>query len=270
MKNKILFLGTGGGRFAMITQTRSTAGFIIYLEDLNIYVDPGPGALVKCRENNVNLSKVDVLFISHAHVDHINDFAPIAEAMTNGGLRKRGVLIAGESCFNKEDTIHISKYHADMFSNVFCAKPGDSVKIKNYKFIFTPTKHDIDGNVGFVLVGKKIKIGYTSDTIFISSLIDYFADVDVLILNLMRFDKGKKYLQMDVNDAKLLLKKINPKLTIATHFGMSMLRRDIGSVLDYLSKETNKKIIEAKDNMIVDLDNIFRKEKSLTNFFNKK
>ena len=44
---KLQFLGTGGGRFATISQKRMTGGFRI--DDMgkrNIHVDPGPGALV--------------------------------------------------------------------------------------------------------------------------------------------------------------------------------------------------------------------------------
>ncbi|PIX31699.1 MBL fold metallo-hydrolase, partial [Candidatus Bathyarchaeota archaeon CG_4_8_14_3_um_filter_42_8] len=45
-KIEIIFLGTGGGRFATITQKRRTAGIRIISEGLNLHLDPGPGALV--------------------------------------------------------------------------------------------------------------------------------------------------------------------------------------------------------------------------------
>ena len=45
---KLTFLGSGGGRFATITQKRMTGGFRIDdIDGMNIHVDPGPGALVE-------------------------------------------------------------------------------------------------------------------------------------------------------------------------------------------------------------------------------
>ncbi|MCJ7430619.1 hypothetical protein MUO83_05330 [Candidatus Bathyarchaeota archaeon] len=45
-KLDLIFLGTGGGRFVTMTQRRRTAGIRIMGEDLNLHLDPGPGALV--------------------------------------------------------------------------------------------------------------------------------------------------------------------------------------------------------------------------------
>ena len=44
MAVQLLFLGTGGGRFATIYQTRSTGGFILR-DACTLHVDPSPGAL---------------------------------------------------------------------------------------------------------------------------------------------------------------------------------------------------------------------------------
>jgi hypothetical protein len=43
---EIVFLGTGGGRFSMITQKRRTGGLRVISEKMNVHVDPGPGALI--------------------------------------------------------------------------------------------------------------------------------------------------------------------------------------------------------------------------------
>ena len=43
---EIVLLGTGGGRFATITQKRCTGGMRIIGEGSNLHLDPGPGALI--------------------------------------------------------------------------------------------------------------------------------------------------------------------------------------------------------------------------------
>ena len=43
----IRFLGTGGARFVVSRQIRSSAGMWLRFGDTQIQVDPGPGALVR-------------------------------------------------------------------------------------------------------------------------------------------------------------------------------------------------------------------------------
>ena len=53
---KLTFLGSGGGRFATISQKRMTGGFRI--DDFggkNYQIDPGPGALVRSYQYGVFL-----------------------------------------------------------------------------------------------------------------------------------------------------------------------------------------------------------------------
>ena len=47
MEGFIRFVGTGGARFVAAQQTRSTGGLWLKYHDTNIYIDPGPGALVR-------------------------------------------------------------------------------------------------------------------------------------------------------------------------------------------------------------------------------
>ncbi|MEM2942362.1 MAG: MBL fold metallo-hydrolase, partial [Candidatus Bathyarchaeia archaeon] len=82
--DQLIFLGTGGGRFSMITQTRQTGGIRI-LGARNIQIDPGPGSIAYSNRLGLDPRKVDSLLISHCHPDHDNDAEVYVEAMTEGG-----------------------------------------------------------------------------------------------------------------------------------------------------------------------------------------
>ena len=47
-KNWIKFVGTAGARFVVAKQLRSSGGLWFSLQGMNLYLDPGPGALVRC------------------------------------------------------------------------------------------------------------------------------------------------------------------------------------------------------------------------------
>src|SRR5574341_486717 len=90
------FLGTAGARFAVSTQLRHSGGLVWRLGDVSLWVDPGPGALVRAlsARPRVEPSKVDALLVSHRHLDHAGDATAVVEAMTGGGFDRRGSLLA--------------------------------------------------------------------------------------------------------------------------------------------------------------------------------
>ena len=78
---KLIFLGTGGGRFSAINQRRMTGGFRIdNLGGKNYHVDPGPGALVRTYQFGLDPRNINGVFVSHAHTDHYNDAEILIEA----------------------------------------------------------------------------------------------------------------------------------------------------------------------------------------------
>mgnify|MGYP003881629487 CR=1 FL=1 len=113
---RILFLGCGGGRLNVLKQFYSTAGFVIDCSK-KIYVDPGPGAAIQFRkfEKKFKLKITDIegIYVSHAHLDHINDVEVVIEGMTDYATKKKGFLICDKSILGKtlieqlSDTLNI-------------------------------------------------------------------------------------------------------------------------------------------------------------------
>ena len=90
------FLGTGGARWVVAKQIRSSGGFWLQADGTNIHVDPGPGALVRALTQLpvCDLATLDAIVVSHKHLDHSGDVNAMIEAMCQGGWRPRGALCA--------------------------------------------------------------------------------------------------------------------------------------------------------------------------------
>ena len=50
MQAKIIFLGTGGDSIVVGKQLRASGGIILQIDDNQFHIDPGPGALVRARQ----------------------------------------------------------------------------------------------------------------------------------------------------------------------------------------------------------------------------
>jgi len=84
LPDKITFLGSGGGRVVFANQLRNFGGFVINLDGHQVHFDPGPGALNCLAANMISPSDTDVIFVSHAHIDHVNDLNAVVDAITLG------------------------------------------------------------------------------------------------------------------------------------------------------------------------------------------
>lgn len=149
---EIKLLGTGGGRFATITQKRRTAGIRILSEDPNIHLDPGPGALVYSVKEGLNPQKLDAVFVSHCHPDHYVDAEVLVEAMTRGTTKKRGVLVASRSVLHGNEMGFdpvVSRYHQQMPERVIEALPNTNFQIGDVNVLVTEARHTDPDTVGF-------------------------------------------------------------------------------------------------------------------------
>jgi phosphoribosyl 1,2-cyclic phosphodiesterase len=252
---RVVFLGTGGGRFVIINQLRATGGIILELDGQMMHIDPGPGALVRAKEYGVDLTKLTAVVVSHCHPDHCTDAEVVIEAMTHGATKSGGVFIGNGHAVSGGGDYRpaVSPYHLKAVGRHHAMKAGDKVKVGSVEITATPTFHDEPGAIGFVFGGSKT-IGYTSDTAYFSGLEEHFKGCDYLIINVLR-PRGKPWPKhMDTDQAAKLVEKARPGAAILSHFGMEMLKSNPYKEAMYIEDKTGVKTVAAKDGMIVELD----------------
>jgi len=252
----IIFLGTGGGRFATITQKRRTAGIRIIGEDLNLHLDPGPGALVYSISEGFNPQKLNAVFVSHCHPDHYTDAEVLIEAMTRGMTRKRGVLAAAKSVLSGSNHCDpsISKYHQQMPQRKIEALPKIQFQLSDLEVHVTEARHTDPDTVGFRFKTRDFgDFAYTSDTEYFEGIGKYYEGVRLLILCVMR-PAGKPWKgHMTTNDAVKILEETRPELAVLTHFGMQMIFKGPASEAKLIQEKTSIPTIAATDGMEISL-----------------
>lgn len=254
--NTIKFLGTAGARVVVSTQLRSSGGIWLSLSGVNIYIDPGPGALVKCFSSRPKLYPVnlDAIILSHKHLDHSSDINIMIEAMTETGKNKKGIL------FVTKDSIESSiplPYLIDFLQEVVLLEENKKYNIKNVHFT-TPVKHIHQGceSYGMKFFIEDKSISFITDTRFFDGLISAYKS-DIIVINTV-FKERRDYDHLCVEDAKEIILGIKPKCAILTHFGMSILSAKPHVVAEELSQQTQTKIISARDGMLLDIDELLK------------
>lgn len=253
---KITFLGSGGGRFATISQKRMTGGFRIdNFGGKNYHVDPGPGALVRSYQFGVNPTKIDGVFVSHSHTDHYGDAEILIEAMTRGMTKNNGIIMGSQSVFEKYKRWGpaLSNYHKSNSKNLILV-PNKIKKFPSFSIKGTGTIHGDPTGVGFQMEANDFKISYTADTRYFDELAKYHKGADILIGSVLRPGENSIKGHMCTEDFINLVADVKPKLAIMTHFGFKMISANPVKEAISVNKRTGVRTLAAFDGMLVDIN----------------
>jgi phosphoribosyl 1,2-cyclic phosphodiesterase len=236
-------------------QLRASGGAWLSVGKTNLYIDPGPGALVRCLHSKPKLepSLLDGILLTHKHLDHSGDINVMIEAMTEGGFKKRGILFAPADALEEDPVIF--KYVAAYVEKVEVLKENSEYRIGDIQFS-TARKHQ--HRVETYGINFKISphtVSWMTDTKFFPELPNLYRG-EILIVHVVRLKPiGNEPIDhLSIEDVKMILKKAKPKLAILTHFGMTMINAKPWVVAAELEKESGLKVIAASDGMKLDLE----------------
>jgi phosphoribosyl 1,2-cyclic phosphodiesterase len=253
---ELVFLGTGGGRFAMITQKIRTGGLRILSDELNIHVDPGPGALVYSLEMGLNPQKINAILVSHSHLDHTNDAGVLIEAMTDGGTKSKGLLAAAHSVLHGNEICDgaVSNYHKRLPEEVVDARVGTTFKVGDIEVKACNAVHTDPDAVGFRFETKGFgSFAYMPDSEHFEGISDFYGGVRLLILSVLRPSDRPWKGHMTTDDAAKIISEVRPEMAVITHFGMLMIFKGPDREAGLIEKRTGVTTIAAKDGMRLNL-----------------
>jgi phosphoribosyl 1,2-cyclic phosphodiesterase len=242
MEGFIKFFGTGGARFVASRQLRATGGLWLHYKETNLYIDPGPGAIVKIRESQERFEPADLdgIVLTHKHMDHSNDVNILIESMAEGGFKKRGTLFVPV----------VLRFVRNYLDDVVLLKEKGRYLIRDISFS-APVRHHHPVETYGLLFHLNVTIGLIADTRFFDELPDYYR-VDYLIINVLRsqhIENHEIIEHLAVDDVRKIVTCVRPKAAILTHFGFKMIQEGPDMIAERLSDETGINVIAAQDGM---------------------
>jgi len=261
MKDWIKFVGTAGARFVVAKQLRSSGGLWLSLQGVNLYMDPGPGALVRCLSSEPPLdpTKLDGILLSHKHLDHSGDINAMIEAMTEGGYQPKGVLFAPLDAL--EDDPVIFRYVRNYLERNEVLKENRDYSLGDLKFS-TAKKHlhSVE-TYGFNFHLPEATVSYIADTKYHPDLLSQYPG-ELLIMNvvLLAENSQRQIDHLSLDDVRRILRETKARVAVMTHFGMRMLEANPSALANRLSEETGVRVIAAQDGMTLKVDELLRGE----------
>ena len=251
-ENYIKFLGTAGARFVMIKQLRSSGGIWVSYQGTNIIIDPGPGSITRCAlsKPKIDPAKLDGIILTHRHLDHSNDVNVMIEAMTDGGFKKRGTVFLPADAIDEDPLI--LKHLRPVIEKIEVLKENKEYNLGGIKFR-VPAKQRHPVLTYGLYFDFKPSVSLISDTKYYAGLEDFYK-AEVVIINVVFFEDRPQAEHLSLDDAKRIIRAIRPKVSILTHFGMTMLRHKPHLLAKRLSGELGLEVLAAYDGMKFSLD----------------
>lgn len=258
----VRFLGTGGARFVTAKQIRATGGMWLSFgpaagpPETQIHVDPGPGALVRALESvpPCDPEALDAIVLSHKHLDHSGDVNVMIEAMTVGGFRPSGTLLAPRDAFEGEPVIlpYAARFVPQRHVLVERGGPwhvGDVAIRTSVRHV-----HGVE-TLGLHFAYAGTTVSYLPCTRLFAGLAEDYARhaPDVLILNVLRYRDRIDADHLTFDDAREILTVVKPKVAVFTHFGTRMLEAGPERLARELEDELGLAVRAARDGWTLDV-----------------
>ena len=239
----------------VMKQLRASGGVLLSVGKTNLYLDPGPGALIRCLNSRPRLepSTLDGILLTHKHLDHSGDVNVMIEAMTEGGFKKRGVLFAPRDAL-EEDPV-VLRYAMGYVEKVEVLKEDSEYRIGDIRFSTARKHHHQVETYGLNFEIPPHTVSFITDTRFFPELPSLYRG-EILVIHVVRLKPvGDDPIDhLSIEDVKHIVKKAKPRLTILTHFGMTMIKAKPWVIAAELEKELGLKVIAASDGMKIDLE----------------
>lgn len=217
-----------------------------------MHVDPGPGAFVYLKELGIDFKTIDLIVLSHIHLDHTADVNTLIEACTDGGRRKELTLFCPKSAVEGDDRI-VLPYLRRRLKGLSFLEENRVLRCKGVR-VRALMKHTHHGAETYGLTFNE-RVVYMTCGRYEERMLDLYPDEpELLIVNTTFYRRREGVDHLSVEEIREFLRVKRPKRTIITHFSMEMHERDPERVALELSEELGLEVISAKDSMIIDLN----------------
>jgi len=225
--------------------------------ETQIHVDPGPGALVRALSHvpPCNPRELSAIVLSHKHLDHAADSTAMIEAMTSGGFRKRGMLLAPQDALRGEPSV--LPYAQPFVERLYVLEPSSGPYMIDDVELHTSIAHmHAVQTYGMHFRARGLRVSYLPCGRYFDGLVaDYAAyKPDVLIVNVLRYADAMNVDHLTWEDARRVVEGVAPRVAIFQHFGTKMLEARPEKLAQELEDELGIRAIAAYDGLEVDLE----------------
>ncbi len=250
---KFTVLGSGS---SVPHSSRSSSAYWLETFGGTILLDCSAAAIHRMAEENLDWTNLDVIWLSHFHLDHIGGIAPFlfgtrhAPEMQN---RTKPLKICGakglEKLLRSFDAAHNYKLFEQPFPvEISEVEPLETFAILSGVQIVTMKTPHTDESLAIHIRDRDDKtLVFTSDTGFDKSIGAFARGADLFVLECSFFKDKPAEKHLELAEAMFLVRYANPKRALLTHFYAEWDEVDFAEEVKIFAPPCE--VIEARDGL---------------------
>ncbi len=237
---------------------RNSASYFLEHGGVRMLMDCGAGAVHALARFAAPWESMTHIALSHYHVDHAGELAPLFQGLKYGMSRPRSepLLLMGPVGLNRVMQGLEHAFGSELFRVKFpfetrIIAPGDVVALDDdtlFKVAKTPHTEE---SVAFRIEAGGRALCYTGDTAYSESLSGFFADADVLISECSFEESREGGLHLSIAEAGRLAARARAKKLVVTHFYFHV---DEAKLITELRSQFSGEIVVGKDGDVIEID----------------
>ena len=221
----LLFLGSGGGRGALIGGLRRTGGLLLRHRGSSLVLDPGLGTMASLHEAGVDLRSLDGVVLSHFHLDHVAEANVLIEGMTLAAA-PRGLLAAPAQALEGEGRV-IYRYRRPHLSRLVTLAEGEPFHVGSIEVVpAVAYSHHNAATFRFRFRMGKASVAFFGDGASLAGA-RRLAGADLAVLNCLLPIPVPGIDHLDPGRAAEILLLARPRRAYLTHFSASAISRGL-------------------------------------------
>ena len=219
---KLTVLGAGT---CMLSPTRGCSGYLVESGGVRLRLDAGAGTMHTMARLGLGWETVTHQFVSHFHLDHCGELAPLLLSLKYGRRAPRTTPfeilgpVGLRALLEQVSSLHMGHLFDQEFPvSVRELAPGDEVALGDGVTLrVAKTPHTPESLAVRVEVGGHA-LGYTGDTAWSDELPRFFRDADLLVAECSYLELPHGSRHLDWPRTAALAREAGARRLIATHF----------------------------------------------------
>jgi len=205
---------------------RSSCSILIRGESAHILVDAGPGTMAQLLKVGVQINDIDIIVLSHFHVDHCAELAPFLFATKYAGLKRNTplILMGGEGLAVLIERLNQAygktlEFPEGMLKVIELAETGSmALGFEGINLDYARVNHKPESRALRFSDGTGFSLVYSGDTDECPQLVDLSRHADLLICESAFPDEQKMPGHLTPSLAGAIATRAGVKKLVLTHF----------------------------------------------------
>ena len=215
---KFIVLGSG---CSLPRKERKAPGYLLERPNLLVLIDCGSGTLGRIADAGRDMTSLELICLSHLHLDHCGDLTSILFALRNSGsVTARELKITGPpglaEHFRKLEEIY-GDWIRPGAPRIEILGSGETLEMKGLEIRTFPLRHSTP-TVGFRFESEEGIVAYGADSGYCKELVRLGRGADLLVLE-CSFPDGRTFPgHLTPSEAGRLAREAGARRLLLTHF----------------------------------------------------